>query len=366
MRTGPYPLSVHLGMATSAWPVLSPASGMDLHAEMMQGLTKMLQGVQMYQAHPYKRTLPELPLIYKSGTVTVGKAAAAGSTGRALVLVPSLINRSHILDLCEERSFARWISEQGVNSYLLDWGDVTGDPAQKDIETLIMKRLVPALAYIAEEEGRPVAALGYCMGGTLLMGAAMHTDAAVDRLIMLAAPWDFHAGSQALLTRMKFWAPSARPYIESGRALPVEGIQTLFASLDPAMAVRKFSGFADMDQDSAEARLFVATEDWLNEGVALPAAVARECVDGWFMDNVTGRGAWQVGGRTVDPVMLRQEILVVSSTRDRLVEYASAAALAGQAKKAEILSPDCGHIGMIAGKHSIEKVWQPIARWLRA
>lgn len=363
-RTGPYPLSVHLGMAASSWPVFSEAQGFDLAAEMGGGLEKMLQGVKLYHSHPYKRTLPKLPVVFESGTVSVGRAEASNPAG-AILLVPSLINRSYILDLCEERSLARWLAAQGITAYLLDWGDAASDPKQEDLDALIMKRLVPAIARVAEIEGRPVAALGYCMGGTILTAAAIHAERHIDRLVMLASPWDFHAGSQSLLKRMKFWAPTARPYIEGGQALPVEGIQTLFASLDPAMAARKFSTFAEMDQGSPEARLFVATEDWLNEGVALAAGVAKDCIDGWFFENKPAQGAWQAGGVRIKPETLNKKLLIVSSRRDRLVEYESAAALKAHMPWAELLSPDCGHIGMIAGKDSIQKLWVPIAAWLK-
>jgi polyhydroxyalkanoate synthase len=198
------------------------------------------------------------------------------------------------------------------------------------------------------------------MGGTMLLGAAIHAHESLDKVVMLAAPWDFHGGTQTLLSRMKFWAPSAMPYIAKGVPLPVEGIQTLFASLDPAMAARKFSNFVDMDQGSEAARLFVATEDWLNEGVALPAEVARECIEGWFFNNITSRGEWVIGGKTVDPAKLRNDLLIVSSKRDRLVEYDCAAAMGSN-----IINPECGHIGLIAGKTSIEKVWKPIAEWIK-
>ena len=43
-------------------------------------------------------------------------------------------------------------------------------------------------------------------------------------------------------------------------------------------------------QEQAEARDFVALEDWLNDGVPLALPVARECLGGWYGDNVPGRG----------------------------------------------------------------------------
>ncbi len=364
MRTGPHPLPIHIGMATSAWPVMSQAEGVSLSQEMAGGMEKMLRGIRKYQEHPYKPEQEALPLVWESGTVTVGKCEAVEQTG-ALVIVPSLINRSSILDLCEERSFTRWMAGQGITVYLLDWGDVSQDPEQNDIDALVLQRLVPALEVVSEMEGGPVAALGYCMGGTLLLSAAVHVPDSVARLVMLAAPWDFHAGQQDLLNRIKFWAPSTTSYIDAGVPLPVEGIQTLFASLNPIMGARKFASFDDMEPDSAAARLFVAVEDWLNEGVALPAQVAKHCLERWFSANEPGQGQWGVGEKVIDPASVKAPTLIVTSKKDRLVEYEQAACLKGLMPDATILNPECGHIGMIAGAQSIKKVWQPIADFLK-
>jgi len=367
MRTGPHPLSVHIGMATSAWPVMSAKTGLELTEEMSGGLEKMLRGIRKYQAHPFKPDQPELPVIWEKGTVTMRKCAAVENKGdhKALLIVPSLINRSTILDLCAQRSFTRWAAAQGITSYLLDWGDVSEDAQQSDMDTIVPERLVPAIEEVAAQEDGAVSALGYCMGGTLLLAAAIHAPDKLERLVMLAVPWDFHAGKQDLLNRVRFWAPSTASYIDAGMPLPVEGIQTLFASLDPAMAARKFAKFDDMELDSDEAQLFVAVEDWLNDGVALPAQIAKDCIHRWFFANEPGQGCWQIGGQVIDPAQVKQPCLIVTSSKDKLVEYDTAAALGGVMPEAKIFDPECGHIGMIAGRDSVENVWVPIAEFLK-
>lgn len=363
MRKGPYPLSVHIGMATSSWPVLSNQKELALLQEMSDGIQKMLQGIQQYQSHPYRPKSVGGKEVWRNGTVSVRRYGDAKGK-RALLLVPSLINGSSIFDLCTERSFASWLEHHGMNVYLLDWGAITNDAEQSTMDALVLQRLVPAIQAVCEMEEQPVNVLGYCMGGTMMMAAAKHVQHQLARMVMLATPWDFHAGSQDLLHRVQYWAPSAMTFINSGQDLPVEGIQTLFASLDPAMAARKFIRFVDMPGDSEEAKLFVAVEDWLNDGVALPAAVAKHCIEDWFFENKPGQGAWSIGGELVDPQAIAHQTLIVTSHRDKLVEYDSAAALAKALPNAEILDTDCGHIGMIAGQHSVKNVWQPIADWL--
>ena len=83
--------------------------------------------------------------------------------------------------------------------------------------------------------------------------------------------------------------------------LPVDILQTLFWSLDPWLAVKKFGRFLGMDQQGDSARDFVLLEDWLNEGAPLAGPTARECLVGWYGDNLPGAGKWMVGGRRIVP-----------------------------------------------------------------
>ena len=121
-----------------------------------------------------------------------------------------------------------------------------------------------------------------------------------------------------MLRQVQFWAPSAFPLMAEKSYLPVECIQTLFAALDPQMTAKKFARFAAMPEDGAEEKIFVAVEDWLNDGVALPAALAQQCIGDWFLKNTPGNGRWAVGGEPVDLRRIKIPALVVASSRDRL------------------------------------------------
>jgi polyhydroxyalkanoate synthase len=148
--------------------------------------------------------------------------------------------------------------------------------------------------------------------------------------------------------------------------LPVDVIQTLFATRDPFLMARKFTRFARLDQDSEAARSFVALEDWLNDGVALPAAVARDCLSGWYGRNDTARGRWMIAGQFVDPGRIRLPTLVLIPEKDRIVPPCSARVLAESIPDARIHNPQLGHIGMIVSAGAEKIVWEPLAEWLRS
>ena len=147
--------------------------------------------------------------------------------------------------------------------------------------------------------------------------------------------------------------------------LPVDVLQMLFALLDPFGVAEKYRGFGRLDPEGERARLFVALEDWLNDGVPLAAPVARECLGGWYGDNTPASGDWRIAGLPVDPATLRDADVRRRPGRDRIVPPESARPLAQLIPGAMLHEPSAGHIGMVAGMSARRALWQPLLAWLR-
>lgn len=370
-RTGPRPLSVHVGMAACAWGLpLEPGIG-GSPPEAAQGMSaqmlRMLAGIRKYHEHPYRRPPASQAVSWAEGSMRLLHTPASADRKGSLFLIPSLINGADILDLLPERSFVNWLAAKGFESFLLDWGDLAADEAAQAFDPLFVRRILPAFraAQAAAGQGR-LSVLGYCMGGILAAGLATLAPQNVCSLTLLATPWDFHAGDQSLATRVRLWAPGGRSMAESLGRLPVDWLQILFASVDPLMAAHKFVRFADFPDDSAAARIFVAVEDWLNGGSDLPAGIAQTCLQDWYTDNATASAGWRVCGQSVDSARLSVPVLVVASAADRLVPRESAMAFQAGRPPAfcENFAPPCGHIGMVAGRDCVAQVWEPIATWM--
>jgi len=198
------------------------------------------------------------------------------------------------------------------------------------------------------------------MGGLLALALARRRIADVAAIALLATPWDFHAErpEQARLLGTVIDATA------TGDTLPLWVIQSLFLSLDPFLAERKFIRFVGLDPDSDAARDFVALEDWLNDGVALASRVARECGGDWYRDNAPAQGQWRVAGDAIEPHKFGRPALVVVPARDRIVPPRTAEALGAALPQATVLRPPLGHIGMMASAAAPQAVWEPIADWL--
>jgi polyhydroxyalkanoate synthase len=288
------------------------------------------------------------------------------TAGPVILVVPSLINRFYVLDLLPERSFLRHLAGRGLRPLVVDWGAPGSEERGFDLTDYVAGRLESAFEAALRLAGAPIGIAGYCMGGLFALALALRRPDETGCLALLATPWDFHA-ERAQLARFFDVIADYLPLLCDDRgALPVEVIQSLFFMLDPFSAERKFTRFAALDPNGDKARAFVALEDWVNDGVPLAAAVARDCARSWYSDNEPARGLWQIGGETVDPKQLRSPALVVVPSRDRIVPPSSAEALVAALGGAAVLRPPLGHVGMMSAARAPKTLWTEISVWLRA
>jgi polyhydroxyalkanoate synthase len=404
-RLGPRPLELHLGAAMWTWlssrgalpllmsgslpwrPELLPAAtelrrNLDavapdafaraLDREIRHRLERYLAGVERYRRHPYRRNLVAPPAIWTDGTTRLldfGATGAAPAKGRGraapiALFVPSLVNRGYILDLAEGNSFLRWLAAHGLRPLLVDWGRPGEIERGFDLGDYIAGRLERALDVAISLARGPVGLVGYCMGGNLALALAHRRPRDVRALALLATPWDFHADRPELARAIAASSVPLLALADRLGELSTDILQALFYLLDPYLAPRKFLRFAEFEPGSARERAFVALEDWLNDGVPLPARVARECLIGWYGENTPGNGTWRVAGEIVDPREIACPTLILVPSQDRIVPPASADALARLIPGAERLQPNLGHIGMMVSAGAEAAAWRPLADWL--
>jgi polyhydroxyalkanoate synthase len=298
-----------------------------------------LSGLRAYETAERSHARERMPEVVRVNGACVRDH---GGKGPPVVLIPSLINPQRILDLDEQSSLARAIAGMERRSLLLDWGSAAARGF--DIAGHIEQLLLPLLRSI----GEPAALVGYCLGGTMAIAAANLIEC--ERVITLAAPWHFAAyPADSLAALRDMWRHSEAASRELG-ALPMEVLQASFWSLDPQRTVSKFAEFARLDPATPEARRFVTLEDWANEGEPLPYPAAKELIENLFDGDVSGRGEWQVGGRSMTD-KLSIPLLNLTAERDRI-------APAGTAAGGQTIAIPSGHVGMIVGsaRHRLHEV----------
>jgi len=348
---------------------------MAVDAEARRRLGAFLDGVHRYRTHDYKRpSLDPRPCWRRGSTVLRGFASTPleperrerAAAGPPVLLIPSLVNKAFVLNLDQRCAFAPYLAWRGLNPFLVDWREPGSEERRFTLGDYIAERLEPALDHVLTTTGRKPVVLGYCMGGLLALALACRRQSDLAALVLLATPWDFHADDAGAQGRLaKALTPWLEPILTTLDVLPVDVLQAAFAAIDPPSIGRKFQRFASLNPRSRTASHFVALEDWLNDGVPLPAAVARETLLDWYGANTTARGTWTVGGLPVRPESVTLPSLVIIPQHDRIVPAVSASALARALPQAECRTPPLGHVGMMTGRRAVAQVHDPVARWIQ-
>ncbi len=356
MRRKIHPLAIHLGMAAANTEAINSFSKKTENMISADDAVKMMRGIQLYQQSQYQAKVIETKTVWKDKTsslITI-KDNQTNSANRPLILIPSLINKSHIFNLSAQCSVLRDLNENNVNAYLFDWGKLSRD---ETLQSLIENRLNPALKFASEiSHHEEIDVLGYCMGGTLILDNFRHITSKIRKCVALAAPWDFKVENSGLARNVRIWSPMVLNEIEKRNKLPAEWIQALFASIDTDGSAKKFIRFADMDMSSDEAHKFIVVEDWLNEGVDLPRSIAKFSIENWFIKNEL----------TIGQKNIACDMLIVASNNDKLVPYKCAISAKKNiiAKSVNTIEAGTGHIGLIVGRNAQKQVWRPILDWI--
>ncbi|MGH6719090.1 MAG: alpha/beta fold hydrolase, partial [Alphaproteobacteria bacterium] len=88
-------------------------------AEAERRLATLIDGVEAYQRHPYRRRARHRRTVWQAGTTRL--LDYGPSSGPPVLVVPSLINRAYVLDLAPGRSLLGALSARGIRPFLVEW-----------------------------------------------------------------------------------------------------------------------------------------------------------------------------------------------------------------------------------------------------
>ncbi|MCF8474871.1 MAG: alpha/beta fold hydrolase [Emcibacter sp.] len=397
IRMGPHPLSLHVASATNSWSgalasfPLFHLGGMQIHPALKMRADKLradmtsteldqlyltlikkaetrlsdtLSGIRAYQHHPYRRDVSKAPLYHRIGTTEIRDYGTQCSQDAPIVLaVPSLINPAYILDLRQDHSFIRYLSEQNIHPYLLDWTSPDTETLEFDIEDYITKHLIPMIREIHKRHNKKIHLIGYCMGGNLSVAAAqiMQSENIIESLTLIATPWDFHAQQPVHLPALTQHFIAMNSVDEKIKAVPMNIMQLFFFSLDPTLSDKKFRNFKQLNPESLKAKNFVAIEDWANDGAPLSPKVTNDCLINWYHKNQPQNLSWKIADQIINPARLTISGHIITPMSDRIVPPASAHALQKSLPHFNHTIASGGHVTMIAGEKAKTILWHKIA-----
>ena len=321
-----------------------------------------MAGMQAYLSSDYTRVQPEYDVLWQRGSARLLDLAPELEDNVAVLMVPSLINQSYVLDLYPEASLAHYLKSQGFRPLILDWGAPGDEELGFATADYINAYAMTALHALREAHDGPIALLGYCMGGVFATAMAQLAPLYVDALILLATPWDFSAADTPSVLLQPATQTMLRQWIRSQNPVPPVVTQSVFHLIDPWRIQEKYSRYPSLSEP--EKQHFLAVEQWVNDGVPLAQKVAEECFVDWPQGNILANHQWKVGRRWIEPGSITCPTLAVVPTRDKIVPPGCAMPLTAEIPRCDVLQPESGHIGMVVGRNAKAMLWKPLAHWL--
>ncbi len=113
-----------------------------------------------------------------------------------MMIVPPWINKYYILDLVPQKSFIRWLVDQGFTVFVVSWVNPGRELGHKTFENYMQEGILEPLAVVQRlTEQTKTNVMGYCVGGTLvgstLAYMAAMGDSRFNSASFLAAQVDF-------------------------------------------------------------------------------------------------------------------------------------------------------------------------------
>jgi polyhydroxyalkanoate synthase subunit PhaC len=239
---------------------------------------------------------------------------------RPLLIVPPWINKFYILDLNPEKSFIRWAAAQGLTVFVISWVNPDERCADKGFDSYMQEGILTALDCIEKATGeREVAAIGYCVGGTLLAATLAYMAAVGDKRItsatFFAAQIDFTdpGDLKVFVDAEQLKAVEAR-MAEQGY---LEGSQmaNAFNMLRPNDLI--WSYYVNNYLKGKEPMPFDLLV-WNSDSTRMPAANHKFYLRHCYLQNDLSNGRMVLGGKTLDLANVTVPVYELATKEDHI------------------------------------------------
>ena len=239
---------------------------------------------------------------------------------RPLLIVPPWINKFYILDLNPEKSFIRWAVGQGLTVFVISWVNPDERLANKDFEAYMREGVLTALDCVEEATGeRDIAAIGYCVGGTLLAATLGYMAAVGDKRIVSTTFFttlvDFtDAGDLKVFVDAEQLKAIEETMAERGY-LEGSSMANAFNMLRPNDLI--WSYYVNNYLKGKEPMPFDLLV-WNSDSTRMPAANHKFYLRHCYFQNDLSNGRMVLGGETIDLEKVTIPIYELSSREDHI------------------------------------------------
>jgi polyhydroxyalkanoate synthase subunit PhaC len=245
---------------------------------------------------------------------------------KPLLIIPPWINKYYILDLRPKNSFIKWAVDQGHTVFVVSWVNPDENLAFKGFADYMKEGPLAALDAIEKATGvKQIDAIGYCLGGTLLVCA----------LAWMAAKGDDRIASATLFTTMTdFKEPGELGvFIDEEQLAGLENRMALHGYLDGRDMATTFNMLRANDLIwSFVVNNYLLGKDpfpfdllyWNSDSTRMPAAMHSFYLRKMYQENkLVEPGGIELEGVKLDMSSIKVPMYVLSTREDHIAPWTS-------------------------------------------
>lgn len=293
-----------------------------------------------------------------------------------MIICYGLFGRQTMIDLQEDRSLVRNLLMEGIDVYVVDWGNPTRADQFLNFDDYVERYLGSCVEHVFELNGnKPVNMFGICEGGTFATMLAAFRPKLFAGLALAITPIDFH-GDQENFWRgegfLNSWVGNLSKddidlLIDTHGMLPGEMTGAVFSSLTPIASMTKYNiGLARMEGNEAMMLNFLRMEKWIADRPNHPGEAARQWLNNLYRENQLVNGEFEICGEKIDLKKISCPVINIYAEQDHIIPVSCSKALGQfipQKNYDEIGFPG-GHVGVFVSRKAQGVVAGGLVEWL--
>ncbi len=285
-----------------------------------------------------------------------------------LLMIYALINKPYILDLTPGSSLIEYLTDQGHDVYLLDWGTPGYEDRHMKLDDYVLDYIPRAIQKVLRTSGADeVSLLGYCMGGTMTaISAALHPDLPIRNLIFLTSPFDFE--DTGLFTN---WLDdryfNLDKMVDTLGIIPPETIDLGNKLLKPLVNyIGPFVTLADRVDNDEFVKSWSLMQKWVHDGIPFPGEAFRQWIGEFYQKNKLINDELMIRGQHVQLSNIKANLLNIAAQRDHIAAPEQVKPLmqkvSSQDKTYHVMPT--GHVSVVVGGNAVKRTYPTIDQWL--